>query len=146
MFPAPEQLLPHRRPLLQIDAILGWQPGISLQATKLVEDNHPFFEGHFPGYPILPGVVLIEMLYQAGGLFARMETWQATTAENRAPGIGKAIKITQAIFRQEVRPGMLLHIDVALKQRIHGFYVFNGTITSSDTMVATAEVTIQVVS
>ena len=61
------QILPHRYPMLLIDRIVEFEPGTRLVAIKNVTINEPFFQGHFPGYPIMPGVLIVEAMAQAGG-------------------------------------------------------------------------------
>jgi 3-hydroxyacyl-[acyl-carrier-protein] dehydratase len=62
------QLLPHRYPFLLVDRVLEYDPGEHLTAVKNVTINEPFFEGHFPGYPVMPGVLIVEAMAQAGGI------------------------------------------------------------------------------
>jgi 3-hydroxyacyl-[acyl-carrier-protein] dehydratase len=62
------QLLPHRYPFLLVDRVLDYSPGEYIKAVKNVTINEPFFEGHFPGYPVMPGVLIVEALAQAGGI------------------------------------------------------------------------------
>jgi len=141
--PQPSALLPHGEPILQIDRILEYIPGKGLTAQKEITEENPFLKGHFPGYPLMPGVILIEMMFQSCGLYGRMEA--ATGAvEEGAKKIGKAIKINNAVFKSEVRPGDLLEISVQFKQKIFAFSVFDCSITSDKKVVAEAEVTVYI--
>ncbi|MGD8935112.1 MAG: 3-hydroxyacyl-ACP dehydratase FabZ, partial [Thiogranum sp.] len=65
-----KKLLPHRYPFLLVDRVLDFEPGVSLQAIKNVTFNEPFFQGHFPEKPVMPGVLILEALAQATGLLA----------------------------------------------------------------------------
>lgn len=140
-FPAPAELLPHRSLMLVVDSIIDYTPGINLIAYKHIAEDNPFFDGHFPGYPIMPGVILLEMIYQTGGLFVRMELNNQTGGEGKRR-LGKALKVKTANFREEVRPGDELFIHVRLKQKMFGFYQFVGEIFCEDILVTDAEVTI----
>lgn len=140
-FPAPSELLPHRSLMLLVDRIIDYTPGISLIGYKHIAEDNPFFDGHFPGYPIMPGVILLEMIYQTGGLFVRMEPNNKPGAEGKRR-LGKALKVKNANFREEVRPGDELFIHVRLKQKMFGFYQFIGEIFCEDILVTDAEVTI----
>ena len=64
------QFLPHRYPFLLVDRVLELEPGVRIVALKNVTINEPFFQGHFPGQPVMPGVLIIEAMAQAGGLLA----------------------------------------------------------------------------
>jgi 3-hydroxyacyl-[acyl-carrier-protein] dehydratase len=81
-YPMPAELLPHRAPILQIEAIQEFVAGAYLSATKTILADNPFLAGHFPGYPIMPGVIVVEMLYQCCGLYLRM----LTLDQARKPG------------------------------------------------------------
>lgn len=108
------KLLPHRYPFLLVDRVLECTPGESLVAVKNVTINEPFFSGHFPGRPVLPGVMILEALAQATGLL----TFQTITAPPDHRTLYYFVGIDNARFKRPVEPGdqMLLHVKL-LKQR-----------------------------
>ena len=102
-------LLPHRYPMLMLDRVIEIGPE-SITAEKLVTVNEPFFEGHFPGNPIMPGVLIIEAMAQAGGVMI-------INARPELRGRGVAIVgIDKARFRRPVVPGDVLRIDATLSR------------------------------
>ena len=140
-YPMPAELLPHRAPILQIEAIEEFLAGAHLSATKIILADNPFLAGHFPGYPIMPGVIVVEMLYQCCGLYLRMLTLdQARKPGSQArkpggqhlggghPGGGRAVKIDGLTFRGEVRPGMTIRLVVKPKLAVMRFAQFTGRV------------------
>jgi 3-hydroxyacyl-[acyl-carrier-protein] dehydratase len=108
--PAPTDLLPHRAPFLFVDEILDLVPGESARARWHVDPSAHFFAGHFPGNPILPGVIIIEALAQTGAIAALAEPATAGKLALFA-GIGRAR------FRRVVRPGEELILETRLTRR-----------------------------
>lgn len=104
-------LLPHRYPFLLVDRVVTFEPHTSLEAIKNVTINEPFFQGHFPGYPVMPGVLIVEALAQAGGILVLQS--QASIPENK---IFLFSGIEKMRFRQPVYPGDCLHLH-ALSMR-----------------------------
>lgn len=113
--------LPHRFPFLLIDRVLSVTPGQSVVALKNVSGNEPFFQGHFPGYPVMPGVLVIEALAQAGGVLA----WESVTEEQRL-WILYLVGIDNTRFKQPVRPGDQLILKVDLVQRRRNLWKYQG--------------------
>ena len=104
--------LPHRYPMLLVDRVAELVPGERISAIKAVSINEPFFQGHFPGRPIMPGVLIVEALAQAAGVLA------VETLELR--GSGKLVyfmAIDGAKFRKPVEPGCLLTLEASFLQR-----------------------------
>ena len=104
--------LPHRYPLLLVDRVVSLRVGEEIHAVKAVSFNEPFFQGHFPGRPIMPGVLQIEALAQAAAILA-IETMELA-------GSGKLVyfmAIEQAKFRAPVEPGCLLDLNVGFLQK-----------------------------
>lgn len=108
--PAPTELLPHRPPFLFIDEIIALEPGVSASARWYVDPEAAFFAGHFPGNPILPGVIIVEALAQTGALAALAE-----------PDSGGKLALFAGIdnvrFRRVVRPGDTLTFTTRLTRR-----------------------------
>ena len=129
--------LPHRFPFLLVDRVLTVQPGKSLTALKNVSINEPFFQGHFPQRPILPGVLIIEAMAQATGILAFI------TDQRRADdGIMYYLAgIDNARFKRPVVPGDQLHIEVTMQRSRRGIAVFHGQAKVAEKMVASADLT-----
>jgi len=106
-------ILPHRYPFLLIDRVLEVEPGVRAVGLKNVTFNEPFFVGHFPGHPIMPGVLIIEMMAQAGGVML------LTLPEHRGK-LAYLAGVEKARFRKPVLPGDTLVAEVTmLKARGH---------------------------
>lgn len=99
-------LLPHRYPFLLIDRIVEFEPAKRLVAIKNVTINEPFFQGHFPGYPIMPGVLVIEAMAQAGAVIMMAEI------QDRDKKLVVFTGIERAKFRRPITPGDQLRIEV----------------------------------
>ena len=102
-----EGLLPHRYPFLLVDKITDCQSGQSARGLKCVTANEPFFQGHFPGYKVMPGVLLIEALAQVGAVAI------LTVPENRGK-LALFGGIKNARFKRQVRPGDVLELECEL--------------------------------
>jgi 3-hydroxyacyl-[acyl-carrier-protein] dehydratase len=103
------KILPHRYPFLLIDRVLELKRKESIVAIKNVTINEPFFNGHFPGLPIMPGVLIVEAIAQAGGALL------LTEVEDRADKVMVFTGIERAKFRRPVSPGDQLRIEVEVK-------------------------------
>jgi 3-hydroxyacyl-[acyl-carrier-protein] dehydratase len=103
------KILPHRYPLLLIDRVLELKRKESIVAIKNVSINEPFFNGHFPGLPIMPGVLIVEAMAQAGGALL------LTEVEDRGNKLMVFTGIERAKFRRPVSPGDQLRIEVEVK-------------------------------
>jgi beta-hydroxyacyl-ACP dehydratase FabZ len=101
------KLLPHRYPFLLVDRILEWEPGKRIVGLKNVTINEPFFSGHFPGKPIMPGVLIIEAMAQVGGVLLLHAA--GAEAQNR---LVYFTSIESARFRKPVVPGDQLRLEV----------------------------------
>lgn len=108
-------LLPHRYPFLLIDRVVEFERGKRLVAIKNVTMNEPFFQGHFPGYPLMPGVLIVEAMAQAGAIIMLHEI------PDRDKKLAVFTGIDKAKFRRPVTPGDQLRIEVnvlAFKSRL----------------------------
>lgn len=105
-----KRILPHRYPLLLIDRVVDHQPGAWAKALKCVTVNEPFFEGHFPGQPIMPGVLILEALAQTGAIALLSEPGY----EGRIALFGG---VKDARFKTRVVPGDVLELNCILTRR-----------------------------
>ena len=105
-----EALLPHRYPFLLVDKITDCQPGQSARGIKCVTANEPFFQGHFPGYKVMPGVLIIEALAQVGAVAI------LSLPENRGK-IALFGGVKNARFKRQVIPGDVLELECTLTKR-----------------------------
>ena len=128
--------LPHRYPMLLVDRVESLDPDKGIVAIKAVTINEPFFQGHFPARPIMPGVLIIEALAQAAGVLAVEALGLA--------GTGKLVyfmAIEGAKFRQPVEPGVLLRLEVEFVQRRTSVCKFAGRATVDGKLAAEASFT-----
>lgn len=119
------QAIPHRPPFLFLDEVVERSEN-SLTAKRHVSDSEPFFEGHYPGNPIMPGVLISEAVFQAGAVFlTSLLEEEMETNPNLVPVL---TKISDARFRSIVRPGDDLIITVSLKEKMGRFIFMNGSV------------------
>ena len=130
------EFLPHRYPFLLIDRITDYVPGESLSAIKNVTINEPFFQGHFPNRPVMPGVLILEALAQACALLAGL-SYEAKAQANRVYLFAGADKVR---FRQQVEPGDQLVINVIQGRQIKTIWRSEGTVTVEGKRVCTANI------
>jgi len=102
-----QKLLPHRYPFLLVDRVVSIEPGKQLRAYKNVSVNEPFFEGHFPGHPVMPGVLVLEALAQASAILA-----YRSTGFDPAQKVTYLMAIDGAKFRRPTVPGDRLELEV----------------------------------
>lgn len=131
-----QRLLPHRYPFLLVDRVVELEPNKRVLAYKNVSINEPFFQGHFPGKPVMPGVLVIEALAQAGGLLTQLSS---------APGDPLTetfylVKVDNAKFSNMVGPGDRLELDVELRRRIRNMAQYVGVARVDGQQVACAEI------
>ena len=111
--------LPHRFPFLMVDRVLDVVPGKSIVAVKNVSVNEAYFQGHFPGHPVMPGVLILEALAQAGGILA----YETASAEERI-SILYLVGIEESRFKQMVKPGDQLMLRVELDKHRRNLWRF----------------------
>jgi 3-hydroxyacyl-[acyl-carrier-protein] dehydratase len=127
-------ILPHRYPFLLVDRVVVCDPGKKIVALKNVTMNEPFFEGHFPGHPVVPGVLLVEGMAQAGGLLVVLSSGEET--DGRACYF---VSVDKTKFRRPVRPGDQLRIEVEVLGCKRGIWAFAGKTFVDGKLVAEAE-------
>jgi 3-hydroxyacyl-[acyl-carrier-protein] dehydratase len=128
------KLLPHRYPFLLVDRVLEITPRVSIKALKNVTMNEPFFQGHFPDFPVMPGVLIIEALAQTAALL----TFSEAKAEN---AIYYFAGIDGARFKKPVLPGDQLIMTAVLEREKAGIYKFQVKATVNDELAAEANIT-----
>jgi len=130
------KLLPHRYPFLLVDKIVDLKPGESALGVKNVTINEPFFQGHFPGQPIMPGVLVIEAMAQVAGVMAF-----------RSGVEGKSVyfmSIDNAKFRRPIVPGDQVMMEIKVLKQRGNVWRFSGTATVDGKLVAETEFTAMV--
>lgn len=127
--------LPHRFPFLLVDRVLDVVPGKSIVAVKNVSFNEAYFQGHFPGHAVVPGVLIIEALAQAGGILA----WESA-AEAERLWILYLVGIEETRFKQTVRPGDQLTLKVELAKRRRNLWFFSATAEVDGKVVAETKI------
>lgn len=126
------EILPHRYPFLMIDKILEFEAGKRAKGIKNVTINEPFFLGHFPDHPIMPGVMIIEAMAQVGGILA----FKSAGVENK---VVYFMGIDKARFRRPVMPGDRIEFILEVKKRRGPIWVFKGEAFVEGNLVAEAE-------
>ena len=128
------KLLPHRYPFLLVDRVLELTPRVSIKALKNVTMNEPFFQGHFPDFPVMPGVLIIEALAQTAALL----TFSEAKADN---AVYYFAGIDGARFKKPVLPGDQLIMTAILEREKAGIYKFQVKATVNDELAAEANIT-----
>ena len=126
-------LIPHRFPMLLVDRVDNLITGESATGIKSVTINEPFFEGHFPGNPVMPGVLIIEALAQTAGVVA-----MDAELQDGQRSLIYFMTINDARFRQPVVPGDQLHLNVYKERARRNVWRFRGEAKVGDTVVAEA--------
>lgn len=130
-----QKLLPHRYPFLLIDRVVAYQPGQSLTAIKNVTVNEPFFQGHFPDFPVMPGVLIIEAMAQACGTLAILSHGGREDNE-----IYFFVGIDNARFKRQVVPGDQLELSVELLTSKRGIGKFRAVTKVAGQLAAEADI------
>jgi 3-hydroxyacyl-[acyl-carrier-protein] dehydratase len=129
------KLLPHRYPILLVDRVLEIEPGKTIKALKNVTMNEPFFMGHFPHHPVMPGVLMIEAMAQAAALLS-FSTLGVTPDDKT---IYYFAGIDGARFKRPVEPGDQLIMDVEVLRMKAGIFKFKGVTRVDGNIVCEAE-------
>lgn len=129
-------LLPHRYPFLLIDKVLEFEEDKRLLALKNVTYNEPYFNGHFPVKPVMPGVLIVEAMAQATGLLAMESRPEVLNPDTLYYFVG----IDKVRFKRTVEPGDQLHLEVSLKTVKRGIWVFHGEARVDGSIVTKAEI------
>ena len=130
-----QQLLPHRYPFLLVDRVVEFEAHKRIVAHKNVSINEPFFQGHFVGHPVMPGVLVIEALAQAGGILTQLS--RGTVADNK---LFYLVKIDNARFSRMVVPGDVLELHVEIKRIIRTMTFYTCVARVAGELVASADV------
>ena len=126
------KILPHRYPFLLIDKIVGFEAGKSAKGVKNVTINEPFFQGHFPGHPIMPGVLILEAMAQVGGILA----FKSANVTNK---VVYFMGIDRARFRKPVLPGDVLALNLEVIKTRGTIWSFKGEAYTDGKLAAEAE-------
>ena len=121
--------------MLLVDRVVAFEPNKSIAAVKNVTINEPFFQGHFPGLPIMPGVMIIEAMAQAAALLFRVD-------EDNQPAEGATyyfVGIDKARFKRPVTPGDQMMLNISVKRKVRGIWKFIGTATVDGEVCCTSE-------
>jgi len=127
--------LPHRYPFVMVDRVLELEKGVSIKALKNVTINEPYFMGHFPRHPVMPGVLMLEAMAQAAALLA-FDAMGVTTDETT---VYYFAGIDSARFKRPVVPGDQLIMDVTVMRNKGGIFKFKGVTRVDDNIACEAE-------
>jgi 3-hydroxyacyl-[acyl-carrier-protein] dehydratase len=128
------KILPHRYPFLMVDKVLEVEQGKRIVAIKNVTMNEPFFQGHFPGHPVMPGVLIIEAMAQVAAIMAYLAS--GSEADDK---VSYFMAIDNARFRKPVKPGDTLRIEIETIFHKRGIWSVAGKTYVDDTLVTEAE-------
>lgn len=130
------EYLPHRYPFLLVDRVLSCDPGKTIVALKNVTINEPYFQGHFPNYPVMPGVLIIECMAQAAAIL----TFHSEKSKPDKRSVYFFVGIDNARFKKPVVPGDTLRLEVAILRHVRGIWKFAAKAWVGETMAAESEI------
>ena len=139
-----QKILPHRFPFLLIDRVIGLSAGESIEAYKNVTIGEQIFQGHFPGHPIYPGVMIIEGMAQAGGVLA-FKSMDANSQDATKDKVIYFMSIDNCKFRSPVKPGDKLVYKLSVLKHRGNIWVLDGKAYVDDKLVAEAELKAMIV-
>ncbi len=122
-----EKRIPHRSPFLWIDKVLDLTAD-SIQAEKYISKNLELFTGHYPGHPLMPGVLLCEAVFQAGALLIAEKFRQETGRDEMAQSVPVLTRIQNAKFKRQVHPGDTILVTAKLKERLGSAWFLKGSV------------------
>ena len=128
--------LPHRYPMLLVDRVLECEPGKRILAIKNVTINEPFFSGHFPHHPVMPGVLVVEAMAQAAALLS-FRTLGTKPDDN---SVYYFVGIDEARFKRPVVPGDQLVMEVVLERNVRGIWKFDAKARVGEALAAEAKI------
>jgi len=137
-----QNILPHRYPFLLVDRVEELSPKEMIVAYKNVSISEPIFEGHFPGHPIYPGVMILEGMAQAGGVLAFKSLDESVDVENK---VVYFMSIDKAKFRSPVRPGDKLVYNISVTRQKGAVWQFDAKAYVDDKLVSQAELKAMIV-
>jgi 3-hydroxyacyl-[acyl-carrier-protein] dehydratase len=129
-------MLPHRYPFLLVDRVVEFEPNKRVLAIKNVTVNEPYFNGHFPGHPVMPGVLVIEAMAQASGILTQL----SNGIERSANQLYYLVRVDKARFARTVVPGDQLKLEVTQKRLIRRMGLYDCRALVGDQEVASAEI------
>jgi 3-hydroxyacyl-[acyl-carrier-protein] dehydratase len=127
--------LPHRYPLLLVDRVLECEPGKHIVALKNVTINEPFFVGHFPHHPVMPGVLIIEALAQAAAILS----FRTLDTKPDDKSVYYFVGIDEARFKRPVVPGDQMMLHVSIERNVRGIWKFKGEARVDSAVAAEAK-------
>ncbi|OGW34500.1 MAG: 3-hydroxyacyl-[acyl-carrier-protein] dehydratase FabZ [Nitrospirae bacterium GWD2_44_7] len=131
-----QNMIPHRYPFLMVDRIIEMEPNVRAVGIKNVTVNEPFFQGHFPGNPIMPGVLIVEAMAQLAGVLAFSSGMQGSSVY--------FMSIEKAKFRSPVVPGDQVKIEIKVLQQRGNVWRFSGQALVDEKVVSESEFTAMV--
>ena len=131
-----QKLIPHRYPFLFVDRVLEFQDNHRILVTKNVSANEPFFQGHFPTRPVMPGVLILEAMAQAAAILSRLST-EGVPADKMMYLVGA----NDVRWKKQVVPGDTLHIEMTFERKRRPMWFLKGRVTVDGKLVAEGTIT-----
>jgi len=128
--------LPHRYPMLLVDRVLECEPGKRILAIKNVTINEPFFSGHFPHHPVMPGVLIVEAMAQAAAILS----FRTLGTRPDEKSVYYFVGIDEARFKRPVSPGDQLVLEVAIERNVRGIWKFDAKARVGEALAAEAKI------
>ena len=129
--------LPHRYHFVLVDKVLSYEIGKKIEAVKNVTINEPFFPGHFPHYPVMPGILIVEAMAQAAAILS----FKTINDKPNDHSVYYFAGVDNARFKKPVIPGDQLQLNVSIERKIKGFWKYKGAALVENEIVAEAEIT-----